>query len=180
METQAAFQKNKRCSKCKEILPSLNFGKNQRSKANDGLHPECRSCVKERKALFYLKNKFRLNTAEKEKKKIRRKKDPQMRIKESLRARLGHAVRGRIKAGSAIKDLGCTVEELRLHLESQFRDGMDWNNYGNKSGMWSIDHILPISKFDLTDRNQFLKVCHYTNLQPLWVEENLLKGNTNG
>lgn len=79
------------------------------------------------------------------------------------------------KAGSAVRDLGCTTEELRAYLEAQFRLGMSWDNYGK--GGWEIDHITPLASFDLTDREQFLKACHYTNLQPLWHHENRAKGD---
>ncbi len=76
------------------------------------------------------------------------------------------------KVGSAVRDLGCSVDKLKKHLESRFRFGMTWENYG----MWHIDHIRPLASFDLTDRVQFLQACHYTNLQPLWAPENLGKG----
>jgi hypothetical protein len=61
---------------------------------------------------------------------------------------------------------------LRARLEVKFQQGMSWDNYGQ----WHIDHIKPLAKFDLTDRTQFLAACHYTNLQPLWAEDNLSKG----
>ena len=51
---------------------------------------------------------------------------------------------------------------------------MNWKGWSVRG--WHIDHIIPLVSFDLTDRKQFLKACHYTNLQPLWAEENLRKG----
>jgi len=68
--------------------------------------------------------------------------------------------------------LGCTVEELRAHLEKQFKRGMSWSNYGR----WHIDHIRPCASFDLTDPEQQRICFHYSNLQPLWAEENMRKG----
>jgi len=78
-----------------------------------------------------------------------------------------------IKAGSAVKDLGCTIPELIKYLESKFQLGMTWENHSSTG--WHIDHIIPLCEFDLTDREQFLKAAHYTNLQPLWAEDNLKK-----
>jgi hypothetical protein len=52
---------------------------------------------------------------------------------------------------------------------------MTWDNYGQFG--WHIDHIKPLSVFDLTDREQFLEACRYTNLQPMWWKENLSKGS---
>jgi len=89
-----------------------------------------------------------------------------------LRARLRRALKGNTKSGSAVRDLGCSIPELVAHLESQFRESMTWDNYGE----WQIDHIVPLSSFDLTNREQLLQVCHYTNLQPLWASENSSKG----
>lgn len=67
--------------------------------------------------------------------------------------------------------VGCTPEFLKEYLEKQFRDGMNWENRGE----WHIDHIIPLSS--ATSEEELYKLCHYTNLQPLWAEENLRKGN---
>ena len=82
-----------------------------------------------------------------------------------------------------ISDLGSSIEELKLYLEKQFynhpttNEIMSWDNYGFYG--WHMDHIKPLSSFDLTNRDQFLKACCYINLQPLWAEDNLFKGNKN-
>lgn len=100
------------------------------------------------------------------------------RLAGNLRSRLRFAIKNDQKVGSAVSDLGCSISELKLHLEKQFyshpktNEKMSWENYGE----WHIDHIKPLSSFELTDRKQFLEACHYTNLQPLWAEDNLSKG----
>jgi 5-methylcytosine-specific restriction endonuclease McrA len=67
--------------------------------------------------------------------------------------------------------VGITPKELKEHLEKQFFQGMSWGNYGE----WHIDHIIPLSSAKTED--EIYKLCHYTNLQPLWAEDNLRKGN---
>jgi len=67
---------------------------------------------------------------------------------------------------------GCSVEYLKQHLESQFTEGMSWDNYGK----FHIDHILPCASFDLSKPSEQKKCFHYTNLQPLWAADNLSKG----
>jgi hypothetical protein len=69
--------------------------------------------------------------------------------------------------------LGCSINDCKTHIESKFKLGMTWENYGHKT--WHIDHIIPYSFFDLSDEEQVKKCFHYTNLQPLWAEENYKK-----
>lgn len=104
----------------------------------------------------------------------RRKNDIQFRLREILRTRQTKALEGGYKTGSFIRDLGCTISQLKFFLEGKFLEGMSWENYGHDS--WHIDHVVPLSFFDLSDRKQFLRAVHYTNLQPLWSVDNLKKG----
>lgn len=91
-----------------------------------------------------------------------------------LRTRLNGALRlmGAKKTGSHVKELGCSIEELRIHLERLFSPGMSWKNHGE----WHVDHIIPLSSFDLEDPQQLSAACHFSNLQPLWKKDNLSKG----
>lgn len=98
------------------------------------------------------------------------RQNPVNRLAHQLRTRIGKFVRN---GQSATKELGCSVVELKLYLESKFLPGMTWENYGK----WHVDHILPLSKFDLTDPEQFKKAAHFSNLQPLWATDNIKKGN---
>lgn len=100
------------------------------------------------------------------------KADLDYKLKRYLRSRLYNALKGNYKSGSAVSDLGCSIEFLKQHLEAQFTTGMNWDNYGS----WHIDHIEPLTAFNLSDRCDLLKVCNYTNLQPLWAEDNISKG----
>jgi hypothetical protein len=140
--------------------------------------------IKKIKNTYYQRNK---NKDIKMKRKRRReyvsnrcKSDLGFKLSRNLRRRLNNALRNNQKMGSAIKDLGCSISDLKFWLEFWFDEGMNWSNYGNKEGQWSIDHIKPISKFDLTNRDQLLEVCNYKNLQPMWhlgENGNVAKGN---
>ena len=65
---------------------------------------------------------------------------------------------------SNIELLGCTSQELKKHLAKQFKPEMNWENYGT---YWEVDHIIPISRFDVSIRSERNKANHYPNLQPL-------------
>jgi hypothetical protein len=101
----------------------------------------------------------------------RRKNDIRYRILCNLRSRLIGGIKGNFKQSTTIELLGCSIEKLKQHLESKFKPGMSWSNYGK----WHIDHIKPCARFDLSKPNEQKKCFHYTNLQPLWAEENLKK-----
>jgi len=105
----------------------------------------------------------------------KRKTDIQFKLGILLRSRLREALKGNFKSGSAVKDLGCSINELKTYLESKFLSGMSWENHGIYG--WHIDHIKPLSSFNLNDRKQMLEACHYTNLQPLWAKDNLSKSD---
>lgn len=110
----------------------------------------------------YLKNKYHT--------------DITFKLTALLRGRIRHALKnykGVKKASKTLDLIGCSIEELKLHLESLFIEGMSWEN----QGQWHIDHIKPCASFDLTDIEQ-QKICfHYTNLQPLWAIDNKRKSN---
>lgn len=81
-----------------------------------------------------------------------------------------------MKAGNsrhALKLCGCTSQDLRAHIEHQFKNGMDWENWG---AVWEIDHIRPVSSFQLWLHHERLACWHWTNMQPLWKVENRSKG----
>ena len=129
--------------------------------------------------VYRLKIKSDLENAksQREKSRVRRLR----RYREDLGYRLRRRISGRVRmavskcyrSGSAIGLLGCSVEELRNHLESLFLPGMSWKNYGQFG--WHIDHVRPVCTFDLTNPEQQKQCFHYTNLQPLWWSDNLSK-----
>jgi len=140
-------------------------------------HPEraASDYIKQKKSKNY-KNQYK-NRKEyrKQWQKNKRENSKEFRILSNLRARLFNAIKlgNNQKKGSTQELLGCTIIELAIHLEKQFKEGMSWENYGK----WHIDHITPCSYFDLSKIKEQKKCFHYTNLQPLWEFENLQKGD---
>lgn len=100
---------------------------------------------------------------------------PNQKLKHALRHRLYCALRGNFKTGSAVAFLGCSITELKLWIESQWKSGMSWDNW-SLSG-WHLDHKKPLASFNLSDPAQLSESCHYKNIQPLWAFENLIKGS---
>ena len=104
----------------------------------------------------------------------RASKDVDFRLRGSLRARVRSAIYagcGR-KAVRTMSLVGCSIAELRAHLEAKFTRGMSWDNYGE----WHIDHIKPCAAFDLSSEREQRVCFHFTNLQPLWAQDNMRKG----
>ena len=80
-------------------------------------------------------------------------------------------LKGELKKDATFELIGCSPKELVQHLQTQFTNGMSWENYGE----WHIDHIIPLSSAKTID--DIKRLCHYTNLQPLWAKDNLKKSN---
>lgn len=118
-------------------------------------------------------NKKRRNKNQKE----RLKRDPQFKISTYIRNRIGFFFKNikDCRPDSSIEALGCSVKELVSHIESQWDPNMNWNNYGSGPEKWEIDHIRPLCSFDLTNQKEFAVACHYSNLQPLWHEDHVIK-----
>ena len=102
--------------------------------------------------------------------------DINFKIGINLFNRIKQAIKGYNKGSKrTISLLGCSIVEFRDYFEKKFKPGMSWNNHGIKG--WHIDHIKPIASFDLSKETEQVKCFHYTNLQPLWAEENLKKSD---
>jgi hypothetical protein len=124
----------------------------------------------------YLKQ-YAANNLEKRRKYLteRRRTNLNHKLSVYLRSRIRTKLKRNSRCHSTEQLLGTTIVRLKEHIESQFREGMNWKNWGIKG--WHIDHIIPIALFNLTDLDEQKRCFHYTNLQPLWWWENLSKAN---
>ena len=180
---------SKICTKCKTNKSLDLFAKDTRLKS--GHCSACKDCNKKFQNFRYASDASYRMTRNKSNKKYkstqehlarqrelfhqRMASDPQFRIQKSLRIRVYRALKDRNKSAATLTLLGCSINELRAHLERQFTAGMTWDNYGVKG--WHIDHKKPCAAFDLSDPTQQRECFHYTNLQPLWAKDNLSKGD---
>lgn len=125
-------------------------------------------CTKNKQYLLEWYKKYRTK---------KKQEDIQYVLRNSLWSRLCHAIKNNQKSGSAVADLMMSIADFKIYLEKRFYPNPDtgemmtWENYGFYG--WHIDHIIPLSAFDLTNREQFLKAVHYTNLRPMWAKQNL-------
>jgi hypothetical protein len=108
-----------------------------------------------------------------EQRKERRDVDPVFNLTNRMRSRIWKYTKllNITKKNTTFEIVGCSPQELKEHLENKFVPGMTWENRTE----WHIDHIIPLSSAKTED--ELYKLCHYTNLQPLWAEENLKKSN---
>jgi len=186
------------CKKCNIEKTESSFYKQTRR--SDGLHPWCKDCCKtyaqenvdaKRECLrkWRFRNPDRVKELDKRHRiKARTKRsiyntkyhaerriyDLGFKLAGNLRNRLRLALKNQSKRGRTFDYVGCSAEQLRNYLESKFLPGMTWENYG-KDG-WHVDHVKPLCVFDLSSEEQLKKAMHYSNLQPLWAEDNLSKG----
>lgn len=108
-----------------------------------------------------------------EQRKERREVDPIFNLTNRMRSRIWKYLNifDITKTNKTFDIVGCTPEFLKEHLESQFKNGLSWENRSE----WHIDHIIPLSSAKTEE--ELYSLCHYTNLQPLWAEDNLKKSN---
>jgi endogenous inhibitor of DNA gyrase (YacG/DUF329 family) len=166
---------NKKCNHC-----NIEFLDKSRSKTATFCSKECKNknwyLLNKEHAIassnnYVSQNKEQVKATKRKYVKNRKLTDINFRLASNLRSRISRAMVNNFKHSSLSEYLGCTIQELKNQLEFKFQPGMTWDNYGE----WEIDHIYPLAKSDLTDPNMFAKVCHYTNLQPLWSLENKIK-----
>jgi hypothetical protein len=103
----------------------------------------------------------------------RKKEDVVFKLIAGMRSRISSYLKSHniTKKNKTFEMVGCTPQQLKEHLEKQFKPGMSWDN----RNQWHIDHIIPLSSAKTEE--ELYKLCHFSNLQPLWVEENLKKSN---
>lgn len=188
---------NKKCLKCFEIKEVSNFRVNRnvckkcnisndslinknKHDSNELLRQKRKDYLKEyrRKQLitdpeYYKKENIKKREYRRNYIKNRIKIDINFRITKNIRTRIYSAIKG-FKKYNTHKLTGCSINELKKHLEEKFQDNMSWSNYGK----WHIDHIMPCISFNMSNIDEQIKCFHYTNLQPLWAIDNLKKGAT--
>lgn len=162
-----------RCNICNNFLSISRLRKYPKtSKGKKYTYFYCDEHIREQGKKYYEQNREICKKQTKAyNKKHKSKKSIQKRLYDNVRNRLKIALKGNQTVPK--KHLGCSVKFLKDWLEDQFVDGMSWNNYGE----WHIDHKKPVSLFHLELESERLAVNHFTNLQPLWAEENIKKSN---
>lgn len=164
-----------KCTKCDEWKQMNEFYKD--SSTPKGHASSCKKCHLKLDKLRYQRPEIRLRI--KNTQKIWSKKqylsNPLYKVRRNLSRRLNLAlkVKSYKKDTQFMQILSCSLEELRNHIESQFKPGMTWENHSLYG--WHIDHIIPLSS--AKTQEELYKLCHYSNLQPLWAYDNLSKGN---
>jgi hypothetical protein len=135
--------------------------------------PETYSVAKrEYEAAYKIRNRKAFNARHAAYRRNKRATDIDYKLKCRLRIRIWSAIKSGAKSGSAIRDLGCTVNDLLTYIAAKFYGGMSWDNWG---AVWELDHIVALSLFDLNNREQFLRAAHYSNLQPLTISDHARK-----
>lgn len=131
-----------------------------------------KECVNKHKYKTY-GNKYKSKEYDTEYRRIKIKTDIKFKLKIRLRNRFAKVIKKGKKIKSVLKLLGCSIDYFKNeYLPSLFTEGMSWENYGK----WHIDHIIPCASFDFTKIEDQEKCFNYTNLQPLWADDNLKKG----
>ncbi len=173
----------KTCTTCKKEFTLDNFYKDNHTKT--GITGSCKNCLKDRVKKFIAENKeeykkkykiYNDNKRNSEKRRIWRRAYIKRNTDQRFRKKIANKIRKRLQSKNGVattKFLGCSVNEFKAHLAAKFQPGMSWENYGT---VWHMDHIIPCAAFEPTIE-EMKKCWHYTNIQPLFVEDNRAKSN---
>ena len=175
-------KEEKKCRECGKTKSLEEYYKHKRGKY--GRRARCKLCVKAYNKAYreseagkaYMKA---YEQTEKRKaytkayRKNRRQTDPVYKLHKNLSSGFCNWIKGNQKTCRTEQYVGCTYQELLDHLESQFDEGMSWENHGVGDNKWQIDHFKAQSRFDPTIEEEAFKCWHYTNLQPMWSSENI-------
>lgn len=188
----------KQCGGCKSVMQVTCFSRD--AKKSDGLLSICKTCdaanhkarreknkaaYLARKKEYYKNNPEKMRQAAKnyrarnyetllKKQRFKRKEDHLYRMKENLRRAIRDAIKrgGYTKTSRTLKIVGCTLEELKAHIERQFTKGMSWDKLGHEI---HIDHIIPLAS--AKSDGDLIALNHFTNLRPMWAKENMEKSD---
>lgn len=160
---------------CTKVQKALNWRVNKKAEPKPPKEKKPKMTQMER---YYLNHeKYKKRCCENAKRYYQEKRhDPLFKTKRTIRntnIRICRIAKGR-KQWKTQDILGCTFQEARMHIEKQFKPGMTWANHGIE---WEIDHIMPLSAFDLSRSDHVRMAGRYTNLRPLWKTENRIKSD---
>lgn len=126
----------------------------------------------EKRKKYLEKNKEILSLKRNNSEKKRRESDSLYKLKIYMRNRIWFYLKKSDirKKNTTFEVVGCSPQQLKIFLEQKFTEGMSWENQGK----WHIDHIIPLSSAKTEE--ELYKLCHFTNLQPMWASENIKKG----
>lgn len=116
-------------------------------------------------------NIIKINTYQRGYNKEKRATDPLYKLRMAIRHSINESIKKKkfTKRGRTLQILGCTFEEFKAHIESQFLSWMNWDNYGQYNGElefgWDYDHIIPVSS--AITEGEVIALNHYKNFQPL-------------
>ena len=194
----------KNCFKCGNISLKSNFYKNSKSK--DGLRTKCKTCCKnddkkhynknrnlilsqhknyynenrdlilDKRKNYYNENYNKIINRQVEYQKYKRATDPNFKLIENLRSRTRNAFKSQNikKSNKTLELVGCTKDFFQSWIQFQLYGNMTVENYGK---IWTLDHTIPISSFNLSNENEKRKCFFWSNLRPMYVKENISKGN---
>lgn len=161
--------KAKVCVHCKMNVPYSDFHKKKSNK--DGYDGRCKDCKRKYNNLWYEKNKDHVR--EYNKSYIRKvRTDPRIRMYKNLMARVSKKKKkkGFVTFRKYKELLGCNKKDLFLHIEKQFDQEMNWNNYAE---YWEVDHIEEL--FKAKNTKKFIELNHFSNLRPLEIKKNRMR-----